>query len=512
MAADTLPTRRGLYRLHRWAALGLGYLALVVFFSGTVAVFSDALDAWADRGGAEVDLAELAASGRLDALVADATARVDPGRAGSLTVETWGRSRMRLRVYDADDTLRLSQLVDAAGVVLGTRVGDPAEAHSSPNALAIGRFLRDLHVDLLLPSALGLFVTGIVGAALLLLLVTGAMVAWPRRRRLLSGLRTRSLRVWLGDGHGALGLLSAPFLFVVTWSGVVLSLSFALLALALGLVASVDEASITAELRPQVTVRPGAAVAPLGPLVVDAQRRSATSVGSLSQRRGDEGGAELFVHTARPGWRLSTQTYLYDAHRGALRWQGRDVGVGHEESAGSALIALTHALHEGNLAGVPTRWAWFVFGLLTSGLFASGAAIWALRREGQRRAPGAAITGTLGLPFALLLVPLAWALAAGLGWTPGPTLAAAFVGGALLSAGLGLRLPLARALRVLFALTGVAALAIPPAGYLATGLGSWHLGAAFGVDLVLVALAVGFLALTLRPPRLPAMAREVEAT
>ncbi len=474
-------------------------------------MFSDQLEAWADRHGGEADLAGVAVSGQLDARVDAAVARAGGReglrRGGSVELERWGRSRLRLRIFDAEDTLRLTQLLDgASGAVLATHEGRPATPHAPPRGRSLARFLRDLHVNVLLPSSVGLFVSGVAGAALLLLLATGVFVAWPRRRRLVAGLRTRSLRAWLGDGHALLGLVSAPFLALVTWSGVMLSLSVALVVLLLGLVAGIDEASASRALMPQVTVAPGATLAPLGPLVADAAHRSDAPVGSVSLRRGDGGGMKLWVHAKRPGWRLSTRSYVFDAHRGVLLWQGREVGAGQEDSAGTLLIGLTHGLHEGNLAGLATQWPWFVLGLLCSALFASGAALWALRRAGaEGRTFGVVVTATLGLPLALLLVPLGWAGATLTDLPATPLMAFAFFGGAGSSALLGLLRPIVRTVRVLLAATAGAALVLPFAGHAATGAASWHAPTAFGVDLAFLALGACFGALAFRPPRVPAL-------
>ncbi len=87
-------------------------------------------------------------------------------------------------------------------IVLQRREGTDDEVFAPNPTEALGRFLVDLHVQLLIPEPVGLYATGVVGVGLLVLLVTevvgapavlpggfsGPLASW--RRRLLRDLHT----------------------------------------------------------------------------------------------------------------------------------------------------------------------------------------------------------------------------------------------------------------------------------------------------------------------------------
>lgn len=357
-----------------------------------------------------------------------------------------------------------------------------------PPPEALERFLLDLHIRLLMPGRLGLWVTGLAGFALLLLLTTGLYVHWPNRKRALEAPRRDGARKLLADLHTLLGVWSVPFTAALGFTGAFFSLAGSLLIPLFAFVAlGGDIDAIEAAVRPRAHVEVAETVAPLAPVIEDAVARSGSAVERVEILRAAEGGGlQVTVHVADPGWAFSRRAFLYDGHRGTFLRE--TPGLGSAPSVGTFLLRLIGALHFGTLAGLTTKVVWFLLGLVTCALAGTGFALWAVREGRARprfgeRALGVVAAASAGLPLAVALSVLAWSTTVALGGPPRAAMTWAFCGGLLLSGMSGLRFTPALALRLVLLASALAYLTLPVAGWWAVGSASLAAPSAVAVDL-----------------------------
>lgn len=161
--------RKGLFQVHLWLGVALGLYIFVISISGSAVVFRREASLWLVPRSVTVAEARLAT----DELHA-AILRQHPGFRIA-TVSEPGRPERPVHVaLEHDDGRTKSRLVDP---YTGDDIGSPF-----PPALAAMEWLVKLHDDLL-AGAVGRKVNGVAGVLVTLLLLTGAVIWWPGRRR-----------------------------------------------------------------------------------------------------------------------------------------------------------------------------------------------------------------------------------------------------------------------------------------------------------------------------------------
>lgn len=198
---------RWLRVIHLWIGLVAGVLFCLSGLSGSVLVFDDELDAYFNSKLWRVE----PQSGPIQ--LNGATARVRSAfpngtllyarlpREPDHSIEYWIGGGELQRVYIDPWSLNILGIRGEYAGLLG--------------------FLHDLHVHLL-AGAQGLFANGLLGFALLLMVLTGLWLAWPGWRRLLKALRLprKGPRVvrWFAL-HRSTGLISLLLLFISALTG-----------------------------------------------------------------------------------------------------------------------------------------------------------------------------------------------------------------------------------------------------------------------------------------------------
>lgn len=271
------------------------------------------------------------------------------------------------------------------------------------------RFLRQSHRHLMLPLWLGLSIVGLLALPLLVTLISSLYIyrQWwrgffrrpgsGRARRAASVPRTavRSLRQWWGDLHRLAGVWSLWFILLIGVTGLWY------LAELWGLAARYPPVPAAAE-----------------PVAHEYSSR----VFSAATLR------EALARARRDYPALSIRAIRFDHRRGVLLLQGqaqallvRDRANHAAYDAAASLVDLRRGealgwhlriseaadpLHFGTLGGTPTRLLWAFFGLLMTGLSASGVYLYGLRllsRPPEGPAPPRA------LAYALRRIPLRYA-------------------------------------------------------------------------------------------------------
>ena len=481
------PFLKALYGLHRWLGLGLGLLLYLVCVSGTVALFTAELAPWA-RAGLDVPATGPAAGQagldrQLDRLLGDAG-----GRAASIFVhlpDRW-RDHADIAMQPHGDGPPQRIAVDAAD-------GSPV----TPGGSRAAEIVTRLHTDLLLPSPVGRYLVGGLGAAMLVSLISGVLL----HRRILSDLFTlrlgRSLRLAWSDSHRSLGLWGLPFHLMMALTGAMLGFAAPALTLAAATAFDGDLDAAFAAIGDPPAAATGADAAPL-PASRLLEQATAALPGLVPDRieirEAGDAGATATVMGRLPGRLVYLPYVVLEAATGRVL----SVADWSTGSIGRQVYAAVTPLHYGSYGGLGLKLLYALLGIGTCLLTASGLHIWNSRHVGAeadaarlaRRLTGGTVHG---LPFAIAGLFLAGRLATGTGaadWMPWLFLA-------LLAAGLAWPWwrGTAAATRDLTRLLALA-LILQPAGALATGAPPMAV-----VDLAALATGLALLSSSLRRAR-----------
>ncbi|MEM6273827.1 MAG: PepSY domain-containing protein [Myxococcota bacterium] len=495
-----VPKRR-LYLLHRWVGVILAAPALLVFFSGAIAVFHHELHDWAHRG-QDYRLASEVSNFDLDRAHAIAAEGVPEKYLAQVDIHQPKQRPMRFFFHAHD---QVGGTIEEHGVsvdldpqtleTVRRRSGPRADAMAPTVLESLGTFFFDLHIQLLMPETLGLVATGIVGFALMLLVVTGTFVHRPNLAKLSRRPRTGKARRLAGEVHTFVGSWTLPFTAVLAMTGAFFSFAGAVLIPVVAMTAfDGDQEALIRAVIGQVEVADSTAVAELGPIFDDAHRRADGTFDFITLDQWNQPGANVtvgIVEHASLG--DHTRTFVYDGHTGALIREKPIIGP--VPSFGNTLFMLMADLHFGTLIGLVTKILWFVLGLATCALALVGLLVFVERRGDQKRTTRTVgiLTGALGggLPLATAGACLSWVIAGASGVTDvSMTMTVVFFIG-LIQAGVFVAwLPLRRAIGLAWGLAGVAFLAFPFLAPLVTGLGplaAWtQARASVAVDLGIV--------------------------
>jgi uncharacterized iron-regulated membrane protein len=470
--------RKALFRVHQAAGLLLATVGLLVWFSGSLAVFAPELDAWTHRGTAlppfELDRSE---PGALDLAFARASEGV-PETLPSVHIRPLEGGPLAFFFHgDAPTGLRV-RVHPATGEVLDRAWGTRAELFAPSPREALAAFLVELHLQLLLPRTWGLLATGAVGFGLLLLAISGLWTWRPTLRKLSRLPSSPSPRRGWGQLHGWLGAWSFPFAATISTTGAFFSFSGAVLLPLLAMVVfDGDREAMSAALVGTPAVQPSPERAPLRPLLADASARvpgaHLLSIDLESWGRDDAHAVVRLIGS--PGWDLSRRQLVYDGHTGERL--ADHPSLGSAPSAGSALFASMAVLHFGTLAGPLTRPLWSALGLLTCAVAGAGLLGYAAGRPSHlagRVFVGLAVAGAAGLPLASAAVLLAWELCMAAAIAPRLPMTAALAVSLLASAAVGTAAPVRRAVGLLLAPTGLLFACATALAGPGTGLTAWQ--------------------------------------
>lgn len=390
------------------SALGLFFAALMylVCLSGTLAVLHDETVQWENPGAPTGQPTDVAFGVALAQMAEQApVAAGDELHSGSVFSHRLRPDRTTAH-YATDSGEFGARTVDPkTGVLL--------EREHAPFA----EYLENLHIYLRLPAPWGIYLVGLIGIAMLSLVVSGVL-SHPRIFRDAFHLRRGGAkRLQEADLHNRLSVWALPFHIVISFTGAFLGLAF----FTVGILAFVaydgdQDKAIAAVLGPQATENHEPAATPdISAMIADARQRTGL----------EEVNYVSVDHVGTQGQVLALElNALEDLARGEVLYY--DAGGQFLETSGAAdgaLGAQTFAamapLHFGTFGGHLTKFAWFVFGTASTLVTASGVSIWmARRREQGRPAPqwekvwtALAWGGAIGCFAPALTMPVSEALA-----------------------------------------------------------------------------------------------------
>jgi uncharacterized iron-regulated membrane protein len=203
---QTVWLRRALFQVHLWLGLGLGFYIVVLSLTGSILVYRNELNQWAQTPRPKYD----ASAHRLtkDALTA-AAARAYPGWAVTRVGDRITRRNPVSEVWVERNGQRKERLFDP---YTGRDLG---EAVTSGELSVI--WLARLHDELLFDRT-GRYWNGALSALMTVLVLTGLVVWWPGVRRWRRSLVVKTSSGWKRfnwDLHSVMGFWL--FLFMLLW-------------------------------------------------------------------------------------------------------------------------------------------------------------------------------------------------------------------------------------------------------------------------------------------------------
>lgn len=466
--------------LHDWSGLVIGWLLFAIALAGTLSVFREEVGDWA-RPEAACCVTDSVTAG---------TAAVQ-----WLSVHAPNSPSWYIEPADARSTTSYAVWADPkAGYVqkwLDARTGSPEGIRDTLG----GDFFYRLHFELQLPYPWGRILAACAALAMLLALLTGIVA----HRRIFVDFFTfrpnKGQRSWL-DAHNLLAVTALPFHLMIAFTG---ALTLATLIMPWGAMSAYrgDTAAVSRALYPAAIDRPAtgrrAALAPIGPILAEAERRFGGGLFQISIAHPGDAAAVVTVLRAedsRIG--IQAETLSFDGPTGRL------IAAHDEHRPAVETYNVLYGLHTARFADMAIRWLYFVSGLALVAMIGAGLLLWTAKRRHRRRDAGLMLVERLNLGF-VAGTPIAFAafflanrlLPAGLARRADWEVRAVFWTWGALLVFAAVRAP-ARAWIELMILAALAYLAIPLAD-LATGMASWT-PVGVGVDLVTSAFAAGFAA------------------
>ncbi|MBF8740307.1 PepSY-associated TM helix domain-containing protein [Pseudomonas guariconensis] len=349
--------------LHTWAGLIFGWLLFAIFVTGTLAVFDKELSHWMQPEIPASAVSQADAAHRAIAYL----------QAHEPTADNWGISLPTerspgLRVSTGDRR-------HGVGVQLDPQTGEPIQVRDSVG----GNFFFRFHFTLDLPRNWGIFVVGALALVMLAALVTGIVIHKKIFKEFFTFRPAKGQRSWL-DFHNASAVLLLPFHLMITYTGLVI---FMLIYIPAGVDALFDgdtrayfqaQGNARPETPRQLVRQPGVLV-DVAPLLAEAQARLGP-IGGLNIRNPNTAAARIEI---RP--ELGNRIALTKGHAMVFDGvTGERLGDVPELRPAPLTQRVMAGLHFAQFGGYPMRWLYFVCGLVSCAMIASGLVLFCVKR------------------------------------------------------------------------------------------------------------------------------------
>ncbi|WP_246129528.1 PepSY-associated TM helix domain-containing protein [Verticiella sediminum] len=375
--------------LHTWTGLPLGWLLYAVFFTGTLSYYLDEVNAWTrpelHRSAPAPQTAERALQ-TMQQLAPDA--------------ESWTLALPNERQMQVQASWRPAGAPAGRGgqqrAELDAATGQPIAARET----RAGNFLYRFHFELYgMPRVWGRWVVAIATLLMFVAILSGVVTHKKIFTEFFTFRPRKGQRSWL-DAHNATAVLALPFHLMITFSGLLL---FMYMLLPAGINAAYDGdtrayfaerqqagrgAGPGAAARVTEPVVAGVPLAPVGPMLAEAQRRwPGREVGSIAVNRPGTSAAtvELREHGGTSLVdRGASRRLVFDGVTGAVQ----AAPAGSEPGVASAVYNVLTAAHLGRFAGPGLRLLLFLCGVVGTVMVATGLVLWVVKRLPERRKAG----------------------------------------------------------------------------------------------------------------------------
>lgn len=403
--------------LHTWGGLVFGWLLFAIFLTGTQAVFDKEIDEWMRPEIPAHNVSQVEAAQRALAYLQANHPDASAWNIGLPTERSPGLS------VSAGEQRR------GGGEQLDPRSGERLDVRET----AGGGFFFRFHFTLNMPRNIGIWVVGLAAVAMLVALLSGIVIHKKFFKEFFTFRPNKGQRSWL-DAHNASGVLLLPFHLMITYTGLVI---FYLIYMPAAVDALFDgnreaafdrggqggeqrEARAPANdqgeqrmarggeqggqrgaarggaghdhshdhehesERGQRPLAPPAELTDLAPLLAEAARLMGP-VGSLSIRNPGRADAQIDVRPVL-GNRIELtkgQGMQFDGVSGKV------TRMPSESKPAQLTQKVMAGLHFAQFGGYPMRWLYFVCGLVSSAMIATGLVLFTVKRSRRPDAEGA---------------------------------------------------------------------------------------------------------------------------
>lgn len=370
--------------LHTWSGLLLGWLLFAVFLTGTLSYFRQEITYWM-----QPELHASQANAHTAERAMEAMRRMAPDAASwQITLPDERSPTVQARWYDQGER------VAKGGGKTATLDASTMEPLSG-RPTAGGGFLYRFHFELYgMDRTTGRWIVGIATMFMLVAIISGVIIHKKIFIDFFTFRRRKGQRSWM-DAHNALAVLSLPFHFMITYSGLLL-LMFLLMPWGMDAAYKGDMRAFFADRgraaapaagpggQKQQALAAPQAMAPVGPMLEAAASQWPQGIASISvQQPGREGstielrqkGAETLLNHA------ASERMVFDAGSGQLKEHIRSDVPG----AGTSTYNVFSALHRLRFADVWLRWLFFVAGVMGTAMVGTGMILWVVKRLSQKR-------------------------------------------------------------------------------------------------------------------------------
>ncbi|UPQ81643.1 PepSY domain-containing protein [Pseudomonas knackmussii] len=376
--------------LHTWCGLLLGWVLFAIFLTGTLAVFDKEISWW---------------------MQPELTDRIQSPAAAANVAQRW------LKAHHPDASNWNINLPTERSPDLSVSVGerrrgaeqtqlDPRSAETVKARETVGgTFFFHFHYTLHLPRILGVWVVGFAAMAMLVALISGIIIHKKIFKEFFTFRPAKGQRSWL-DGHNASAVLLLPFHLMITYTGLAI---FFVLYMPAAVDALYDgdrqayfrdaqssqnakqgqqaqqgthrEQALRGEGRNSVTA-PAAPLLALSDIVRNAEAHYGQGmIGGLAVSNPGRANAEV---TARPV--LGNRIELTKGEGIVFSGVTGELIQSPEPSRASLLTQRVMAgLHFAQFGGYPMRWLYFICGLISCAMIATGLVLYTVKQRRQAK-------------------------------------------------------------------------------------------------------------------------------
>jgi len=209
---------KGLTAAHSWLGLIISFILYIVFLAGSYSFFMEDIAQW--ELGAQFPQPQqtefMGAQELIDQTVDKLT--IVPTDAVWLTLAT-NKAPFHDIMYSYIDSEGKTQSPDPVmDPVTGKHIYDFYD-------ISLGRFFRNLHIDLLIPK-IGNYLVGFVSLFFFVALISGIFIHWRKIYSHFFTYRTKRTRDKTLDSHNIIGVIGLPFHIIFALTGVLFNLGF----------------------------------------------------------------------------------------------------------------------------------------------------------------------------------------------------------------------------------------------------------------------------------------------
>lgn len=357
---------RSMSELHTWGGLLFGWLLFVIFFTGTLTIFEPELTHWMQPS-VRISPTEAAQA----VAVAEKKLRQLAPQADSWMIVLPQDRHQNLKIIWKKDKVTLERYIDP-------QTGGIIKAPASEG----GEFFADFHYQLH-SGKTGLWIVSFASVAMLAALISGILI---RKQVFREFFQLRWRRTWL-SAHTVSGVLTLPFVLLITYTGLTITFFLALQTVPQLLYGSSWK----------------------GPALVASQnfdRPRANVPGEITslsrlvpQAEGDLGRDKIFlIRVTNPGDRNAVVTFFRSINDTVVAMSSKtafDGITGEKLGSQSSWNTFVHiyrtlvGLHIGRFGGYPISWLYFAAGLISSAMIAAGLVFFTVKRRSRYGQAGA---------------------------------------------------------------------------------------------------------------------------